>query len=476
MVLLLAGCTGTPDTNTTIQETQSIETTEESKEEIEPTTTSIVEEKQNPWKKEIVTVSLAFDEAVDNPERHREILQQEIEFWNANITEYSPHNAEFEYIQQSQNSDVVIDVVPTISTCGEGLSLATYFYCVTPYEEGETESGITEGQVSSRYNYSLTQMYYREFFGVMLGVENTEEIEGVEYYDSQQLRDPWPESNPVVVNVSNQVNESRNFEPIVEESVSYWIDGQGSNYANYSVNISFQPDADNADISVRFVETLGDCGIRPIDTGYIGCAPQYSGNYEANEVTSIDIEGGYTDHSTKQTVIHEFGHVFGRSHGQEPLPEMNATFQAVTLPKTDAVDRERPWKYDRLRVYFDLGSVHSVDVWESEIYDALNYVESGADGSVPDQISFEIVNDPEQADIEIEALDFNNDSATLSRWWGPNPDDDDAIEQYTSMKIVANNEINSRDVGYYISRALISSWIDEYPDAVDDDADIQSAP
>lgn len=481
IMLILAGCSGSPDTSPTIQETQSTTTAEGVEEStntvgVDEQTTTIEEERQNPWKKETVTIAINFNQSVDDPERHKDFLNQSIQFWNGNTSKYSAHQVKFKLTQEHQSADITIEVVPTIAECGEETASASFGYCTDTYSEGDEEDEKTEIRVSSRFDDNRTQVYYRGVFATMLDVEEDENIPGVEYVDYPDLRDPWPEANPVVVNISNQVNDTRNFTPLVEESVSFWVEGEGAKYANYSVNMSVQPDAENADISVQFVDTLGDCGIRPIDTGYVGCAPKYSGNNGADEVSLVDIEGGYTNNSTRQTLIHEFGHVFGRQHAQEPMPEMNATFRAVSLPEPDAVDRERPWKYDRLRVYFDLSSVHSPGVWESEIYDSLNYVESGADGSVPNSISFEVVNDPEKADIKIEASDFNNNTAYITRWRGPDPDNDSAVEQYETQSIMLNSEINSRDVGYYMSRALISSWTEEYPDAVDDNANIRSAP
>lgn len=72
---------------------------------------------------------------------------------------------------------------------------------------------------------------------------------------------------------------------------------------------------------------------------------------------------------------HEFGHVLGIEHGEEPMPLMNESGAATYLSKPNATNRSLAWENSTLSVYVDLGNVSSQDktAIQNQIGHALSY-------------------------------------------------------------------------------------------------------
>lgn len=431
----------------------------------------------HPWGTGTVTVALVTADAVDEPARHRAFLREAIEFWNAESGTYTAHSVRFAVTTERAEADVVVRAVGRIGACGERTTNGTFGYCTDSYDADERATNGTTARVVARYTDERTRAYYRAVFGTMLGVDDVERLPGVSFADDPRLRDPWPTANPVVINVSNEVNDSRAFAPLVRDAVAYWESGPGARHRNYSVTFAVRPDAKRADVTVRFVPSLARCGDdSTVDANYVGCAPLYSGSFRAGDVSEVVVLGGYTNESTRSTLRHEFGHLHGRLHGQAPLPSMEPSFDAVRLPQPDATAVTQPWPDDELAVFLDTRNVSEARraTWRAELDDALAYVARGADGSVPTAVSFRTVDDPEAADVVIRARsDLPGETASTRELFGRSVDDDPALESYTSLHVSIATDTPSREVGYHVAYWLVRTWAqgEEVPASLDGEND-----
>lgn len=432
---------------------------------------------RNPWKEATVSVALTTDEAVDNATRHRLFLHESIDFWNENAERYTPFSVKFELIEEPAMADVVVNATPTVARCGEERATTTFLYCSDSHDRIGSATNQSQLVISSRYNDTQTRIYYREAFAVLLGVENPLIVDGVREFEIVRLRDPWPESNPVVVNISNTVSTSRDFSPLIEAAIEYWESGDGARYRNYSVDFVLRPEAEDADVTIRIVDSLLKCGDDfAVDSDYTGCAPVYSGDFPAGSSSEILILSGYTNNTTSATLRHEFGHLHGRLHGQEPLPLMAPTFDAIRLPTPNVTEVEQPWIDNRLRVFIDISNVSSSQraIWDDEIAVALDYISDGADGAVPTVVSFEIVENESKANVVIRAHEnLESDIASTSERFGFDVDEDDALESYSLQRIQITTAASSRDVAYHVAYWLVRSWAhgDEIPESIDGEND-----
>ncbi|MFB6267706.1 MAG: hypothetical protein ABEI31_08610 [Halodesulfurarchaeum sp.] len=386
---------------------------------------------------------------------------------------------ELRIVTSRTEADILISARPQVQECADESveGVRSFGFCAPRYDRGDSAPSYDTITIAGQFNDTVTRGYYRGALAQLLGVDDSETVPGVTIVDAPELRDPWPKPGPVVVGISNTGNTSRDFAPLVRNAIEYWTTGKGSEHANYSEQFVVRPEADSPDVAVKFVSSLIQCGNEySIDRQYSGCAPIYSGGSAAREQSEILVEVGYTNNSTLSTLTHEFGHLFGRLHGQKPMPVMSATFDATKLPMTDAVNRSRPWKPDSLSIYIDLSTVGDIDrdEWESEIATAIKYVDSGADGRVPEEFDYHVVHNGSEADIILKAREQgSNDNASSGIVWGVSEDADDALEYYTSQRISIWEDVRNENVAWHTAYWLLSPWVGSgsYPQAFDGEND-----
>lgn len=249
------------------------------------------------------------------------------------------------------NPDVIFRFQPTITSCNNETTPRTFSYC---WETGDPGSV----RVATPYTDSGVENVSKIAMGEYLGIDDPESHAGVTSLEDVEYSDPWLGPEPVTVRINNTANESRNLRPLVNDTLNYWEEND-SKYGTYTTNFSLQPDADTADVEIRFVDNITSC---PAEDGHqtLGCAPIYNSmSYEAN-TTIIEIKKGYTEETTLATLKHEFGHVYGLEHGMEPMPVMNeSNNDATRLPMEDATERTYPWQNEKLYVHIDYGSFDS---------------------------------------------------------------------------------------------------------------------
>lgn len=258
---------------------------------------------------------------------------------------------------------------------------------------------------------------------------------------------PWA-GETVVVGVDGDVNDSREWAPLVASATAYWT-GDGAAYLDYPVSFDVRPDAANPDVIVRFVERVADC---PETDDPVGCAP-YVTDQAVDRPVRISVEAGLSDASTELVLEHEFGHVLGLDHDDPPQAVMGHSTPITTLPQANATERRLPWNDSTLSVYVDDDAVDDPEATREQVRAALAYYERGANGTVPDNVTFETVADPERADVVVRFADERPCGAgdgSCGERGGVDPDGDGAPERYDRLTITVAG-VPTEAVGWHVA-------------------------
>lgn len=276
----------------------------------------------------------------------------------------------------------------------------------------------------------------------------------------------------VAMNVS--ANEDRDFRPMLREALDYW-EANAEQYAGYPIEYEIS-DTGEADVEVRFVEAITDCGS---ETYTAGCAPIIENANQVRRPVVVRVRSNYSANSTTQVLKHEVGHTLGLRHDDEPQSVMQHRSQLTTLPQPDAAERAMPWADPELSVYVDDANVsrRERDETERQVAGALGYFADGADGTVPDNVSFTRTDNRTAADVVVvfgESAPCTNGGGSCGSLRGRDPDGDGALERYTRLRITVagvDTEARGWHVGFWLARGfgLTESDLPE-PLATDDPA------
>lgn len=275
---------------------------------------------------------------------------------------------------------------------------------------------------------------------------------------------PWNKEN-VTVYVQYDVNTSRDITPLVNETLRYW-NNHTDDYGAYSeIQFVSTPNQEFADIVVEVVPQIESCGIGGTDDT-VGCA-SLLGQYDSPSYPEyVQIVAGYSNKSTTETLKHEFGHIMGVEHGEEPMPLMEARAKQTYLSQPDIQDRALPWRNSTLSVYVDIENVtsHDRDDINEQVGHALSYYENGAEGSVPKNVTFTRTNNRSAADIRVMFPDgpIECGSSTMRKgscmsYRAYNTDVDDAFEYYSRLTISIRG-LEEDAVGWHVGSWLVDSF------------------
>ncbi|WP_128478363.1 zinc metalloprotease [Halorussus pelagicus] len=274
---------------------------------------------------------------------------------------------------------------------------------------------------------------------------------------------PWGRQK-VTVAVRNTADQSRDIAPLVEQTLAYW-NGEGSEYAGYEVTFVRATNPRDADIVVESVDEVTECDGEDTDSA-VGCAPLLDARSTPETPARVEVVAGYSNESTRTILRHEFGHVLGIEHGEEPMPTMQAISSFTYLSQPDLADRAVPWKNDTLAVHIDLSGLpgHDRDAAREQVRHALDYYESGADGAVPSNVSFERTSNRSAVDVRIDFPDDPFDcgservrEGSCGSAWTYDTDTDDAPEYFAQYDIRVRGletEAVGWHVGYWLANAL----------------------
>lgn len=280
---------------------------------------------------------------------------------------------------------------------------------------------------------------------------------------------PWRESE-LVVAVEN--NRSRNVTSLVQEALSYW-ENHSERYAGYPVRYRLDPNAEQPDIVISFVDRVGECGP---EEHTAGCAPVLTEPGQITRPVRVTIRHGFSEESTVAVIKHELGHTIGLTHADEPQSVMRATSNVTTLPQPDATERALPWDSPELSVYLDLSDVPASEreATRTQIHHALKYFERGADGTVPENVTFVLTDDRTAADVVVsfDPTECQTDRGSCGSLQGRDPDGDGALETYTRLDIRLVNldtDVVAWHVGRWLGRGFGFDEESDFPDPLTGD-------
>jgi hypothetical protein len=260
---------------------------------------------------------------------------------------------------------------------------------------------------------------------------------------------PWG-NEELVVALNNTANESRNFRPLVNESLNFWANNS-TRYAGFPVEYRFEPNASNPDLVVEFVDDIESCA-NVSDPA--GCAPYVTHSEAVSRPVSIEVVGSYSNESTRLILKHELGHTLGLNHSAGPRSVMAPSSQLKTLPRPNATERHLPWDDANFTVYLGIDNVSNTEAVREQVRHALDYYAEGANGTVPANASFELVDNETDADVVVkfgEDLPCRaGDSGSCGRVHGNDPDGDGALERYNRLRVTLSN-LDTEVVGWHVA-------------------------
>ncbi|WP_135533962.1 matrixin family metalloprotease [Halostella pelagica] len=257
---------------------------------------------------------------------------------------------------------------------------------------------------------------------------------------------PWDDDELVVAIDSG--GGDREYRPLVREALSYW-EGEGGQYAAYEAAFVLDPNATDPDVVVTFVDDVDECG--DVDDA-AGCAPRLSSDSRVDPPVAVEVEANLSDESTVIVTKHEFGHVLGLSHDDDPQSIMAHSTDLTTEPQPNATERALPWQNESLSVAVDVSNASNPSGAQDQVRHALDYYGDSADGTVPENVSFRIVENRSAADVVItyvETLPCQGDVGSCASRSGVDPDGDGAAERYDSLEITVAG-VDTAAVGWHV--------------------------
>jgi hypothetical protein len=248
---------------------------------------------------------------------------------------------------------------------------------------------------------------------------------------SDSAANPW-KSDTVTVTLVDETALDRDWNPIVKDALDYW--NQNMSAIGFEGRLVYTEQAD-ADVTIRVVDDVEKCTAA---TDPLGCAPVYRSVGAAvdgdwNDDRDIKITGNLRNGVTTDLLTHELGHTLGVGHvDQSKWGVMQPRFATPQYDAPDATEVPNPWDTTTLSVYYNRSGGELTDRRIRHLETARSYYDAGAAGYLPDTVAVERTTDPDAADIEIRMVDAVDTGTSRWVYRGYDPDDDDALEDYTA--------------------------------------------
>jgi len=280
---------------------------------------------------------------------------------------------------------------------------------------------------------------------------------------------PWgAETVTVAVEAPEPGTNESDYLALVADSVEYW-NANDHRYGEYEATFDLDADAEDPDVVVRFTSTVRCRG----EPGWIGCAPLLDATTVVDGQTTVLINSEYDEATIERTVRHEFGHLLGIRHGEEPMPLMETSDSTAVRVESNAERRSNPWREDVIEVYVatDGLSEQRATVVDRQVGQAVAYYDRGAEGAVPENVTFRRTDS--RSDAEVLVL-FSEDprcrdgAGSCAEIDGVDTDGDGAVEYYSGSTIVLSNvagEAVGWHVGYWMGEAMGAASREELPPA-----------
>jgi len=447
--------------------TTSIDSTTETTDTAIPTTATT--SRINPFGSEQITVGISAP-----PNRtinFTEIAESAVSYWQNNREEagrYHENPVELVFEPDAENPDLLLEYSPTIGRCNGEYETDTFLKCTETVEADSVVSGQLTYKIASRYTAEDTEGITRQALNSVYGYQHRS---GNDWHEGPELRDPWVTKDTVVVGITDQTESNRDFEPLVRDALEYW---SNSTHGDYEVNWQVRPDAPQPDVMVSFEESITDCGFSISTDSSLGCAPLLERTESTYDVLDVRIATGYTDNSTTSTIKHEFGHVLGLDHGEEPMPLMAAEYDATRQSMTNATDRAISWERNVISVGVAPGVSSGTESQAEAVVEHLN-----SQDSQPENLTLNYVGTSNSSDIVIredQSGECELEQGSCRTIFGINLDADERLEYYTGGEIYLTSlegETAGWHIGYWLDRIVSPTMTDSAWDDDDDDRDWQ---
>ncbi|WP_324663692.1 matrixin family metalloprotease [Haloarcula sediminis] len=257
---------------------------------------------------------------------------------------------------------------------------------------------------------------------------------------------------------------------LAADGLAYWTDN-ATEFADFAVDFRVlapgATPADEPDVRLRFVETVGGCG----DTEFpAGCAPRLNASTGVDRPATVEVRRGLADEATRLVVRHEVGHLLGLTHTDRPRDVMAHERDLATRPRSNATERANPWNDTALAVAL-AGDDATRDRYRSALDYALAYVREGADGAVPADVAVRVVADPDGADVTVRPATADGcavEAGSCLSLEGTDPDRDGAIEAYTAAEIRLVG-LDADVASWHIASQLVETFhTGDSPDRLDE--------
>lgn len=273
---------------------------------------------------------------------------------------------------------------------------------------------------------------------------------------------PWA-AEEVTVAIEDRTNDSRAFRPLVADALDFWATNS-ARYAGFPVEFELEPNASDPDLVIEFVDRIDSCANV---TEPAGCAPYVGPGWDPDRTVTVAVAGSYSNESTRLILTHELGHTLGLNHSAEPQSVMAPSRNLTTLPRANATDRDLPWRDSNFTVAVGPNRTDH-EAAREQVRHALDYYAGGANGTVPANVSFELVDDRREADVVVAFVETlpcrTGDRGSCGRVRGVDPDGDGALERYDRLRI-SLGEVDVEAVGWHVGY-----WLG-YGFGFDEDAD-----
>ena len=269
--------------------------------------------------------------------------------------------------------------------------------------------------------------------------------------DVQSADNPWGKDTVTVALVEGG-HEEIDYAKSLSGALDYW--NANTQYGDYTVRFVAIDDVDEADVRVEIRNSVESCGVEHSDR-VLGCAPLLVTRTAADPPETVTIEAGYNPESTEEIMIHEFGHVLGIQHGEEPEQYMQPNETVYRTAQPNVSERGYPWRTTEFRFYAATEDLpeHERDDAREQVEHAIEYYErvKDEDDDVPENVTVEWADNRSDANVVVEFPETtaSGDSGVSQLGGvGPDLDGDGSIEYYANIT-VSLADIDTEAVGWH---------------------------